>query len=147
MPAGVLLLILLAIVAVWIGSTAAASRYSGWAALAPDFPAAREDLPGERFRSASATMGGEGMAILYGGSLRVVIGEAGIGLSIGFPQRLFSPPLFIPWRAVATVEVHSSAMLSAATIRLHGRDKIIRLRGDAGGCALKTWARFGQPAD
>ncbi len=145
-PTWVLVLIVLAIVLARLGIAGAASRYGGWSSLARDYAAMR-DPAGERFRFATALMGNDGLAVSYAGSLTVTVGDDGIGLSIGFPQRLFCPPLFIPWRDVASVEARRSAMTSDAAIRLHGREKIIRLRGSAGQCAVKTWARVGHPSE
>ncbi len=146
MPGWALILVVLVVALVWLSSAAAASRYGGWSALACDYTATRTTV-GERFRSATALMGDDGSAVMYGGSLNVTVGDDGIGLSIGFPQRLFCPPLFIPWRAVASVEARRSALLFDAAIKVHGRDKLIRLRGSAGQCVITTWARVGIPSD
>ncbi len=149
MPGWGLILVVLAVALVWLGSAAAASWYGGWSSLArhyADSPA-RPRRSGERFRFAAALMGDDGLAVSYAGSLDVTVGDAGIGLRIGYPQRWFSPPLFIPWSAVAGVEARRTAISSDAAIRLHGRDKLIRLRGSAGQCVLETWARVGHPSD
>ena len=130
----------------WLAVTGLLAVASGWTALAKAFPAPLR-VEGERFSFASAAMGAEGMPVSYGGCLFVTIGDAGIGLSVFFPFRLLSPPLFIPWRAVAVVEARRSMFFSAATIRLHGRDKMIRFRGTIGARLLATWARVGQPTD
>ncbi len=141
-----LLLIASGLALAWLGASAAAARRGRWAGLARDFPA-RHPVPGERFRNATALLGDEGAAARYGGLLSVTIGDEGIGLSAGFPDSLFCAPLFLPWRTVATVESRQSVLASEALIRLHGRDKVIRLRGSVAICALRTWARAGCPSD
>ena len=141
-----LLLLVLGLALALLGASAAAARYGGWSALGRDYPA-RRAIIGERFRHVTALMGEEGTAVLYGGSLSVTIGDEGIGLSAGFPQVLSCPPLFVPWRAVATVQARQTVLASEALIRLHGRDKVIRLRGSVAICALRTWARVGSPSD
>lgn len=58
---------------------------------------------GERFRFVSGSMGTRFVPVNYGNCLFVTLNEAGIGLSILFPFRFQSPPLFLPWADVEAV--------------------------------------------
>ncbi len=137
----------LLIPAIWLGIVVALSVKSGWTTLAKAFPSPQR-VEGHKFSFASGVMSQDGTPVSYGGCLFVTVGDAGIRIAVMPPFRLFSPPLFIPWRSVASVEVPQvRKFFPAATIHLHGRPHTIRFRGDISSLLLKTWARVGHPSD
>ena len=146
MPQHVAALIPFVFPLLWLAITGLLAVKSGWTELARAFPSPQR-VDGKRFPFASGAMGSDGQPVSYGGCLFVTVGDAGIRMSVLLPFRLLSPPLFIPWREVAVVEVKRTRFFTAATIRLHGRDKIIRFRGDIGRRVLDTWARVGSASD
>ncbi len=130
----------------WLGFGVALAVKSGWTTLAKAFPSPQR-VEGRRFRFASAAMGSS-VPVRYGNCLFVTVGDAGIRIAVTFPYRLLSPPLFIAWRDVSTVEVTApTSYFPATTIHLHGRPQFIRFRGDIGHLVLKTWVRVGHPSD
>ena len=132
---------------VWLGIVVALTIRSGWTKLAKAFPSPRR-VEGRKFLYASGVMSQDGAPVSYGGCLFVTVGDAGVRIAVMVPFRLFSPPMFIPWRAVASVEATLARnFFPAATIHLHGRPEIIRFRGDIGSLLLKTWVRVGHPSD
>src|SRR5215475_7265121 len=82
----------------WIGVGASLAWASGWRALAERFRSAGP-IEGERFRFASGWLGAsKWFPVHYKGALFITVGRDGFLLSLFFPFRLGSPPLFIPWR-------------------------------------------------
>jgi hypothetical protein len=90
-------------VLLWAGVTGLLAILGGWASLATYF---RADGPvqGDRFRFVSGSMGIRFLPVNYGNCLFVTVNDAGFRLSIFFLFRIFSPPLFIPWKAIASIE-------------------------------------------
>ncbi|MEO5686598.1 MAG: hypothetical protein ABIR54_04485 [Burkholderiaceae bacterium] len=131
----------------WLGIAAALSLKSGWATLAKAFPSPR-CVEGRRFNFASGALGNDGPPVSYGGCLFVTVGDVGIRLAVLFPLRLLSPPLFIPWRDVASVDVGvQQRFYTATTIRLRASSQFLRFSGEIGALVAKTWARVGHPSD
>ena len=91
----------------WFTVTALLAILSGWRSLATYF---RTEAPveGEQFRFVSGSMGARFFPVSYRNCLFVTVNETGFGLSILALLRLLSPPLFIPWEAVASVESSGS---------------------------------------
>ena len=87
----------------WVGICALLSMLGGWTSLAGEFRATQR-TDGQRFRFVSGSMGSRMLPVSYGGCLFVTVNEIGFGLSLLFPFRPLSPPLFIPWTEVASAE-------------------------------------------
>ena len=117
--------------ALWIAITGLLSRFSGWSRLARDFPATTAGS-GERFIFASGSIGGQHMPVNYSNCLFVTIGPEGMRLSILFLFRFLSPPFFLPWSAVASVEEKQTFFLKHYVLRVRDRTSQITLRGSAG---------------
>ena len=100
----------------------------------------RADSPvsGERFGFVSGVIGGSWFQVRYGFCLFVTVNETGFGLSVFFPLRLFSPPLFIPWREVESVEKG----LLYTDIRLRNCWPTISVSGAAGERIAQVFARI-----
>jgi hypothetical protein len=129
-------------VMMWLTISAVCSIFGGWWALAREFRRIQPTV-GETFRFASGSLGAEVFpATAYGSCLFVTIADSGFELSILFPFRFLSPPLFIPWAAVSAVEGRRYLFfLNATVVRFNRRWPILTLRGRAG-CRLKElWPR------
>ena len=125
---------------IWAGISVLLSVLGGWASLTAQFRATQR-VEGERFRFVSGSMGAPVFPVSYGSCLFVTVNELGFGLSILFPFRLFSPPLFIPWAQVASVETKRIVFMSRVVVRLHDRWPTISLRGGAGTRILEAYGR------
>jgi hypothetical protein len=127
-------------VLVWLGICALVSVTAGWSRLARDYRARRR-VQGERLRFVSGAMGCENrLPVRYNNCLSVAVNEAGFGLSVSFLFRLCSPPLFIPWSAVKSIETKIFLSRRCALIRLHGQPVTIALNGRAGERVLSAYA-------
>ncbi len=127
----------------WLGISALLSVLGGWNRLAGSFRATQR-ADGRRFRFVSGSMGARLFPVSYGGCLFVTVNETGFGLSILFPFRFLSPPLFIPWSQVASAETRRFFLLNRAIVRLHGRWPAISIRGAAGRCIVDAYAHAGR---
>jgi len=87
----------------WLVITGLLSCIGGWASLARAFPA-RNEVDGERFRFRSGSLGRRYFPVRYGNCLFVTINQTGFRLSILFPFRFLSPPIYVPWDDVVAVE-------------------------------------------
>jgi hypothetical protein len=130
-------------VAGWLAVCALLSRISGWSRLAEQF---RTDAPvsGEQFRFASGSMGSRLFPANYKSCLSVAVSPAGLRLSLQFPFRFMSPPLFIPWTEVESVEEIRRFLLRGAAIRLRNQWPLISLYGRAGRCVSESYRALRQ---
>jgi hypothetical protein len=115
----------------WAGICGLLALLGGWAGLATYY---RADGPveGERFRFVSGSMGIRFLPVSYGSCLFVAVNEAGFRLSIFFPFRIMSPPLFIPWKSVASVESTRFLFFPYTVVHLRDQWPRISIRGNAG---------------
>jgi hypothetical protein len=88
--------------AAWFAITGLLAHMSGWARLAKRYRAERTE-EGERFRFVSGSLWNRALPVNYGNCLFVTLNPIGIRLSILFPFRFQSPPLFVPWTDVVSV--------------------------------------------
>ncbi len=124
----------------WVCIAVLLATLGGWAGLAQWYRAV-QPLEGQRFRFVSGSMGASAFPVSYGGCLFVTVGEAGFGLSVLFLFRLFSPPLFIPWSAVESVQEKRFLFSRYTAIRLRGRWPTISFRGAAGEEISRVYAQ------
>jgi hypothetical protein len=89
-------------------------------------------------------MGISALPVNYSGCLFVTVGETGFGLSLLFPFRFLSPPLFIPWSDVESVQEKRSLLRRYTEIRIRGRRSKIQLAGAAGKELHRTYVRIVQ---
>ena len=129
---------------VWAGITGMLAVLGGWSSLATTFRA-QQPAQGERFRFASGSIGARLLPVSYGGCLFITVNEEGFGLSILFPFRLLSPPLFIPWRDVKSVEPKQFLLSRYTVVRLRNHWPNISLRGAAGERMRQAYACAGKP--
>ena len=113
---------------------------SGWHRLATQFRL-EAPLQGERFRFASGSIGAGVLPVSYSNCLFSTVNESGFSLSILFPFRLLSPPLFIPWRAVKSVEPRQRLWATVTMVQLGGEWPPIGLRGLLGEKIQQSYAR------
>ncbi len=89
--------------AMWLGVTGLLSVLSGWSGLAT-YWRARDQPTGERFRMRSGSIGMRYLPVGYGNCLTITVSDKGLGLSLLFPFMFLSPPLFIPWIQISSVQ-------------------------------------------
>jgi hypothetical protein len=118
-------------VAMWLVSSGLVAHLCGWASLAERFRA--DSRPeGERFRFVSGSMGWRFLPVSYGNCLFVTVSPQGLYLSILFPFRFLSPPLFVPWSRVETVIERRILIIRYVIIRIRDHWARISLRGASG---------------
>lgn len=127
----------------WFAVSALLSRISGWSRLAQQF---RSDAPtsGERFRFVSGSMGARLFPTVYHNCLSIAVSAAGFRLSLHFPLQFMSPPLFIPWTEVESIEVSRPFVRCRTAIRLRNHWPVISLYGCAGECVSESFRALGQ---
>jgi hypothetical protein len=76
----------------------------------------------------------------YNACLSVVVGNGGFGLSLFLPFRFQSPPLFIPWSQVESVEWKKVFFLRYVVVRVRNQWPLIAIRGKAGERIAETFA-------
>lgn len=134
------LMIPAAFAALWLGVGAALAYLGGWASLARRFRAA-QPASGERFRAVSGFLGARLLRANYRRCLTVAVGDGGIHLAVPVLLRFQSPPLFIPWAEVESVEEKHVFLSRYAVIRVRGQRPAISLQGRAGQCVKEAFAR------
>jgi hypothetical protein len=117
-------------VLMWLGITALLSRVSGWSSLAERFRAL-EPASGESFHFVSGSMGGS-LPVNYRSCLSVAVSDRGFHLSMLFLFRLGSPPLFIAWADVESIEEKRFMFMRSVVIRVRNQWPTIAIRGGAG---------------
>jgi len=116
--------------AMWLGICSILAILGGWRSLAMDFCAA-EPATGEVFRFVSGSMGLGVFPVSYGRCLFVTVAQTGVQISILFLFRVLSPPLFIPWTEVESVEEKRFLLFRSTLIRVRGHWPRITLRGQS----------------
>jgi len=116
----------------WLLITGLLAHAGGWSTLARHFRSSAEPASGERFRFVSGSMGTRAFPVSYGRCLFLMVSPGGFALSILLPFRFQSPPLFIPWSQVETVEAKRLLFLSYTLIRLRSQWPEISVSGRAG---------------
>lgn len=124
----------------WAAITGLLAIVGGWASLATSFRA-EGPVEGEYLRFVSGSIGTRFIPVSYGNCLFITVNEAGFRLSILFPFRLLSPPLFIPWKAVASLEAKRFLFFSYSVVRLRDQWPRISVRGSAGRQLEQAYAR------
>lgn len=117
--------------AIWLGISALLSRLGGWANLAGRFRALQPES-GESFRFVSGAIDANSFPVSYRGCLFVTVNSRGFHLSLLFLFRFQSPPLFIPWSEVESVEEKRFLFARRAVIRLRSQWPVISVYGSAG---------------
>ena len=117
--------------AMWIGINALLSILGGWFTLAKRFRAESEPT-GDQFRFVSGSMGIRYFPVNYRNCLFVIVSSTGVHISVLFLFRVMSPPLFIPWSDVESVEEHTFLFSHTMLMRVRGAWAAISLRGEVG---------------
>jgi hypothetical protein len=144
MRAAALLSDLIFAVAIWLGMSAIlplAAFVGGWHRLADTYRA-RYDPQGQRYIFAS--VGIKGRLLLgahYSRCLTGYVSPYGTSLRIWLPFRFFHPPLFIPWRAVQTVEMRRWLFFTIVRVRL-STDEELTFTGGLGKTIASEWESF-----
>ncbi|WP_295637687.1 hypothetical protein [uncultured Methylibium sp.] len=138
--------LLLLFATMWVGITSLLAMMSGWSSLAGHVRADGR-VDGQRFRFVSGSMGMRWFPVSYGGCLFVTVNDAGFGLAIFFLFRLMSPPLFVPWREVESVELRRFLFWRFVVVRVRNHWTAISIRGAAGDAILSAHRRACPSAD
>ena len=126
----------------WVGISGLLSIWSGWSGLAARFRATGNAV-GEHFRFASGSIGASTwLPVNYRSCLFFTVGTTGFGLSIFFPFRFLTPPLFIPWSEVESITEQRSWFIRRAVIHVRGSSSKIMVPGRAGQCLTQAYARY-----
>lgn len=128
-------------VGMWLGITGLLAYMGGWAILASSFRAERE-TDGERFRFRSGSVGWQFFPVRYGNCLFVTVNPEGLRLSILFPFRFLSPPLFIPWSKAESVEEKKIFFFRYYVLSIRDHWPRITLRGSTGRHAKDAFEAF-----
>ena len=132
-------------VAMWVVVCALLARLSGWRDLAIRFRATTE-VAGEKFGLSSGSMGSSNwFPVGYRNCLFVTVSDSGLGLSLIFPFRLFSPSLFISWDHIESVAEGRIWMVNCTMIKVRGTSTKISLRGKVAQSAMQTYMRIKNP--
>lgn len=115
----------------WLAVSGLLSYIGGWANLASRF-AARVPNHGMTYRFASGSMGWRFLSVGYRNTLFVSLTLEGIGLSVFFPLRWMSPPLFIPWSEIESVTEEQHFLMRSVALKVRGHRGSLSLRGEAG---------------
>jgi hypothetical protein len=130
----------------WLVVCAVLSMAGGWFSLSRDFRS-YDDIQGQRFSFRSGSLGLWPFPVTgYGNCLFLTVNESGFRLSILFLFRPLSPPLFIPWSAVQSVEKARFLFVRYTLVRLKRGWPAIALRGDAGAHIASMYARISTAA-
>src|SRR5262245_13408990 len=122
----------------WLFVTGLLAYLGGWVSLAERFRAERS-VDGERFRFASGSVGLRYVPVSYGNCLFVTVNREGLYLSIFFPFRFLSPPLFIPWSRVESIQEGRILFFRYYVIVIRDNWSRITLRGTPGRRAKETY--------
>jgi hypothetical protein len=125
----------------WLVITGLLSILGGWYTLSKQFQTSAS-IDGQRFRFASGSFGRYPFPVTaYGNCLFVTVADTGLRIAILFPFRFLSPPIFVPWEAVAAVESKTFLFFKYCVIRLRRGWPAIAIRGAAGGVIADMFAR------
>ena len=131
-------------VTLWLCICALLARLSGWRALATRFRS-HGDVVGEQFRYCSGSIGSSSwFPVGYRNCLCVTVSDSGLGLSLLFLFRVFSPDLFIPWEQIESVEDDRVWLVRCAMVRICGTPTRIGLQGTPGQSVLASYEKFEQ---
>ena len=122
----------------WFGSAAVMARIAGWSGLARLFPAPPR-VTGETLRFVSVSLGSPQFPIRYRNCVRLVVGEAGLQVSLMFPFRFASPAFFAPWSDVEAADEQQLLSTRTVTLRFRGNGSHLTLRGPIGQLVLDAW--------
>ena len=128
-------------IGMWLVITGLLAHLGGWASLASSFRAERE-FDGERFRFNSGSLGWSFFPVQYGNCLFVTVNPEGLRLSIFFMFRFLSPPLFIPWAKMESVEEKQIFFFKYYVLSVRDHWPRISLRGAAGRHAKEAYEAF-----
>ncbi|MFZ6779876.1 hypothetical protein ACO0LD_23835 [Undibacterium sp. Ji83W] len=123
-----------------LGISTALSFLGGWASLATQFRA-NQAATGERFRFVTGSMGSRFFPVNYGSCLFVTVSEQGLHLSVFFLFRMFSPPLFLPWSQMETVEKKRYFFRNGTVINMRGQRPKLMLLGAVAEAVATAYAK------
>ena len=128
-------------IAMWVGISTLLSRIGGWSTLARRYRAT-EPSAGKRFNFVSGSMGQRVFPVNYRTCLFVTVNDRGFYLSIFFLFGFQSPPLFVPWSELESVEAKRLFFLNYTVIRVRDLWPIIWMRGHTGECIIEAFSNW-----
>lgn len=121
----------------WLAITGGLALLSGWRSLATNWP--RQSKPkGKRFWFASGAIGIGLLPVRYSNCLTVTVADDGLGIEILFPFRFLSPPIFIPWKQIASVPEGQFLFFRHVVVQPLNHWSRIKLYGRVGQKVLKA---------
>ncbi len=127
-------------VIMWFSIAALLSRTGGWSTLAKNFRAKQSEI-GESFGFVSGSMGANKFPVSYGNCMFVTVNDRGFRLSLLFLLRFQSPPLFIPWSQIDSIEAKTLLLTRRTVIRVRNQWPVIWVRGRAAKSIETAYAR------
>jgi len=127
----------------WLVVSRISAGMSGWRTLARRF-AATAPIRGERLRFGSGAMGRLPLPIRYSRCLSIVVGPAGLGLSLMLLFRFGAKPLFIPWPEIESVEEVRYLFVRVLALRVRGEWPTLFFRGRPEKLIRQAWAAAGR---
>jgi hypothetical protein len=125
----------------WLAISAVLALAGGWFSLSREF-SSDEAIEGERFRFASGSLGRWPFPVTaYRSCLFLTVNNSGFRLSILFVFRFLSPPLFIPWSAVKSVEPGRFLFVRYTLVRLLRGWPALAISGRAGQGLAEIYGR------
>lgn len=126
-------------VALWLFASAMMSQLSGWRELGKQFNLNKK-IQGEVFRTVSgAVFMSTWRYARYSGVLYFTANQEGLKMSVAFPLRFMTPPLFIPWNHVESASLTGRAPFKGTTISLKNHKAKILILGDPGKRILEIY--------
>jgi hypothetical protein len=125
----------------WLAISAVVACAGGWFSLSKQFRS-DDKAEGDHFRFASGSIGRWPFPVAgYNGCLFLTVNDSGFRLAIFFPFRFLSPPLFIRWSDVKSVQTGRFLFVRYTLVRLLRGWPTVAIRGKAGQCIADIYTR------
>jgi hypothetical protein len=128
-------------VVMWFTVCGLLAHLSGWRSLAGRY-LAQSTVEGERFRFSSGSLGAiPWFPVSYSNCLFITVSKAGLGVSLLFLFRFLSPPLFVPWAQVESVQEKTGFFGRRAVVQFKNSAVKLTLFGRAASGLLAAHAK------
>jgi hypothetical protein len=112
--------------AMWCSVNILLSLISGWYQISKKFPSPEDFQTTQSYRLTSMTLGVPFFPVSYNHCIFVLIGDAGIRISILFLFRILSSPILIPWSEIKSVNRSRYMLVNSTVINLKNDNRRFR---------------------